>query len=1006
MDVSNRIPGWFRGVALILCGAVLVALGAAMVPTLISRYPVGSCFSSEVGGSSRSDAESTFTAAFGDPSAEVRGVWIASVSNINFPSKKGLSADELRAELDDIVKTAYDCRLNTIYFQVRPTADALYKSEIFPVSEFLSGDVSDTLPGGFDPLEYIVEKAHSMGIYVHAWVNPLRVTAGSASSPEHDVEALPERSPARRHPEWTVNYADGRMYFDCGIPEVRALVCDGVAEIVRGYDVDGIIFDDYFYPYPVSGAVFDDDVSYAVYGGDMPRDDWRRDNVNTMVKLCYDTVKDIDKDCSFGVSPFGIWKNDDGTNGGSATSGLESYSALYCDTLAWLEGGYVDYIAPQIYWEFSTKNAPYGALVRWWNSRLSEYPGIGLVIGHGAYRISEWSDEDELRCQIEYARSERAYIGSALYGYAAIKADERDVQALLRELFADEIIYSAPKSNGVDITVSSPESGSYTSYENTYLIGRCDPAYPLYFEGEPVSVTKNGYFSVYTSLEEGENKFEFTQNGKSYTHLVNRRTGGGESAPVLLDSYTAELVSPSGDWSGGGGSEIELKVYAPVGSEVTASLGYDTVYLKPSGGVTSDEKYARETYTGKLTVRSFSEGYDAGHIKITASRAGERATAKSGNIRVLGDGETIPIKTVVDDGNLKVAPNSWYYDDYAPQALGMEDSAVKLENGYYLLRMGGYIPENQVETVQGGYTEAVVSAAEVTGDAENVYITFEVDAGVPMHAYINDGIFYVSLYNCSERVPEVKFSDNMLFSSGKLEGCEESVATYSFPLIADENFYGFDFEYVDGKARVKLGCPTTLASGDTPLESKRIWLDAGHGGEDTGALGADPEYTEAAMNLKIAMLCADKLQALGAEVLLTRDEDITVDLGSERVVMINEADPELVVSIHQNSMEYNVNITTVRGLIALYYADSGKLLAQNISSGTATALSRYERDVTRQRLAMVRNPKFPAALVEVGFITNVEETEAMLYGNGFERAAQGIVDGILSYYEVQQKYVK
>lgn len=219
-------------------------------------------------------------------------MWIASVLNLNFPSEPGLDAAALAKELDDIIATCEENNLNAIYFQVRPTADALYRSTLFPTSYYLTGEQGKVLSGGFDPLAYLLEQAHARNIRVHAWVNPLRVTSGSASKPQTDVTALAENHPARLHPDWVIPYADGKLYFDAGLPEVRQYVIDGVAEIVQNYDVDGVIFDDYFYPYPTTQTVdgksvtvaFDDDATYAKYSrGIADKGDWRRDNINHIV---------------------------------------------------------------------------------------------------------------------------------------------------------------------------------------------------------------------------------------------------------------------------------------------------------------------------------------------------------------------------------------------------------------------------------------------------------------------------------------------------------------------------------------------------------------------------------------------------------------------------------------------------------------------------------------------------------------------------------------------------
>ena len=369
---------------------------------------------------------------------EMRAIWIATVNNINFPSKKGLSAEKLAAELDDIVNFADENGFNTIIFQVRPAADALYDSALFPASKFVSGTLGKAPDKSFDCLEYIVTKAHEKQIAVHAWVNPLRVTSGNATYPQTDIDALPDTSPAKQNPDLVVAYADGKLYFDAGQPYVRSLVAAGVKEICENYDVDGIVFDDYFYPYPVENAVFDDADTYAKYGDGMSLADFRRASVNELVRLTYDTVKEVDKGILFGVSPFGIWQNG---GEGSATKGLEAYDAIYCDALAWAKGGYVDYIAPQLYWTFETASAPFGELSKWWNDALAG-TGVRYYINHGVYRYTDGSMQSgEIARQIEDARSKSEYFGSMFYGYAALKANDGGVLNEIKSAFKESIIY-------------------------------------------------------------------------------------------------------------------------------------------------------------------------------------------------------------------------------------------------------------------------------------------------------------------------------------------------------------------------------------------------------------------------------------------------------------------------------------------------------------------------------------------------------------------------------------
>ncbi len=460
---------------------------------------------------------------YGNLTDEHRGVYIATVYNIDYPSKAGLDAKTLAAELDEIIATVGAIGANAIYFQVRPNSDALYDSKLFPISSYLTGEKDGELPDGFDPLAYLVENAHARGIEVHAWVNPLRATRGSLANPKTDVTALADNHPARLSPELTVEYAGG-LYYDPGQPAARALVAAGVTEIVENYDVDGVIFDDYFYPYPEKSSDgeiidFDDADSYAIFGGTQALDDWRRANINKLVKSSYEAVKKANADCRFGVAPFGIWQNENGQNGGSATLGMEAYSAIYCDALAWAEGGYVDYIAPQIYWSFSQSNAAYDVIADWWNSRL-DGTGVELYVSHAAYRYGTdtWSEAgivDEMSAQLRYARRLMTYKGSLMYGYAEIKDNIDGLSEELAAIYSEDVIYADPIGTGGSVAVISPENGSITDQSELSLYCRSDPTVTVTYNGRQVSRQKDGSFILDVTLHDGKNFFEFyTKHGK------------------------------------------------------------------------------------------------------------------------------------------------------------------------------------------------------------------------------------------------------------------------------------------------------------------------------------------------------------------------------------------------------------------------------------------------------------------------------------------------------------
>lgn len=348
----------------------------------------------------------------------MRGVWVSSVANIDYPSQQGLSADQLKSEADTILNNIAAMGLNTVFLQVRPSADALYQSALFPWSRYVSGTAGQAPDGDFDVLAYWVEGAHSRGLQLHAWLNPYRITRDG----KEELDSLPETSPAKQHPEWVVEY-EGNYYFNPGLPAVQQLVVDGAAEIVRNYDVDGIHLDDYFYP----GTDFNDAAAYARYGEDFDDiGDWRRDNVNTLIASLDETVHAINPELSFGVSPAGIWDNKADNPKGSDTNGRSSYREIYCDSIEWVKRGTVDYICPQLYWSIGYEIADFEVLVDWWQDIVST-SDVALYIGIGAYRAVEaepgdvWYGTAELERQLDMLDNSIDIQGEVFFSYASLK---------------------------------------------------------------------------------------------------------------------------------------------------------------------------------------------------------------------------------------------------------------------------------------------------------------------------------------------------------------------------------------------------------------------------------------------------------------------------------------------------------------------------------------------------------------------------------------------------------
>ncbi|WP_064616601.1 glycoside hydrolase family 10 protein [Streptobacillus moniliformis] len=345
----------------------------------------------------------------------LKGVWAATVVNLDFP--KTTSMEEQKREIDEMMENIKKWGLNAVFFHVRPAADALYNSEFEPWSIYLTG--TQNRHPGYDPLEYAIKAAHKRGIELHAWINPYRAAMNT------DLNKLSDKSIVKRKPEWIFEY-DGKFYMNPGNPEVVNYVSKAIEEIVEKYDIDGLHLDDYFYPYPSATLKLGDNVDqkeFEKYGSEYnSRGDWRRDNVNNMIKNLSVSVHKIKPNLSFGVSPFGIWRNYETDARGSKTKGLQSYDSLYADSLKWMKEGWVDYIAPQIYWNIGFEKADYEELVKWWAEKSKE-TNTSLYVGHGVYKYIEpkpWKDSKELEKQLKLNEKYDAVKGSIFFRYGTL----------------------------------------------------------------------------------------------------------------------------------------------------------------------------------------------------------------------------------------------------------------------------------------------------------------------------------------------------------------------------------------------------------------------------------------------------------------------------------------------------------------------------------------------------------------------------------------------------------
>lgn len=331
-----------------------------------------------------------------NPKREFRGAWLHVIGQTQWQNK---TTEQAKRYIDDQFQKLQDAGCNAVIFQVRPTADAMYPSELEPWTAWLTGKRGKAPSPAWDPLQYAIEQAHSRGMEFHAWLNPYRVT----SSPK---DVLPQSHMANREPHRFVKF-NGQTFFDPAYKENRDFICDVVRDIVGRYDVDAIHIDDYFYPYPAGAKKFNnDDASYRKFGNGMDRNDWRRHNVDLLIEQLNGTIKATKPWVRFGVSPFGIWRNKKSDPRGSESSGLQNYDDLYADVLLWAQNGWIDYLAPQLYWTLDMKAAPSRHLAQWWNDNAN---GVDVYIGQDVNRTMNNADpkahdSNELATKVDLSR--------------------------------------------------------------------------------------------------------------------------------------------------------------------------------------------------------------------------------------------------------------------------------------------------------------------------------------------------------------------------------------------------------------------------------------------------------------------------------------------------------------------------------------------------------------------------------------------------------------------------
>jgi uncharacterized lipoprotein YddW (UPF0748 family)/N-acetylmuramoyl-L-alanine amidase len=949
---------------------------------------------------------------------QFRAFWVSSAYNMDFPTKSSLTTAQMREEIDKLINRAVQLNFNAVIVQVRPSGDALYDSKIYPWSAMLTGTQGQPPAGGFDPFAYWVERAHANNLEIHAWINPYRVTYPSETKP--DLNQLAANNPARVNPSWVMEYesSDGRIghYLDPGRPECRELVLAGVAEIINGYMVDGIHLDDYFYP----GTDFPDDSSYNLYGVGQTRDDWRRENVNTLIRQIRQVVKDKDPGIRFGISPTAIWLNKSSSELGSDTRGYESYKSAYADTRLWVKEGWLDYICPQIYWYIGYEIADYAKVLAWWED-VCRGSTVDLYIGHAAYqqeaKTTGWT-AGEISRQLSLNA-----VGGIVKGDIFFRAGSLfgEVGEEIRKYYATAPVGTITPTPAPSFTVNvgpavvmnklsvaSPSGDkNVKSGEGFQIYGTCVPGVALFMNGNAViNRTPEGFFSIYVPLAKGGNVFTFTQEGQEPVTRIITLKEDDETPPAVMDVIALSDAYPKADEMGSTGDVITLRCTAPAEAIVTARINGETVSLfQTNANLRNDSKIYAASYRGTYNLPDTANSSvitELGKPVYTMLFNGETYTVTaSASVKLIGG--SVPFYAEIAEDLVWAYPNATESGGSSWDLVrGQRDriTAVSVNGAWVRLACGGWVQAANITTfTENEFNPNPLSEGQYVQGSNEDIVSWRSDSNAATTADY-DGKTLTLRFGIQKSPPNHGFIANNTMFENILTGWDRGAPCYVFTLRPDAKLEGFYTDYVNGELRFHIRKRKSLTIGSQPLMGFNIVLDAGHGFNQPGAIGPmGMDMPEKDINLTNSLKIAARLKQMGANVIPVRDTDIFVDL-HPRTKFNRDNMPDLFLSVHGNAVAESTDSTDIHGLTMWYRNAVSKPLADTFiqTLHTINPLTNRSVESNQSNLYVVRPAWTPSVIMETSFICNVEDFAWMVNPARQDELAWAVVNAVLAYY--------
>lgn len=878
---------------------------------------------------------------------KMRGLFLYSQNNLDYPSKPGLSNRDLADEASNIINFAKTNGYSALFFQVRSESDALYSSKVYPHSRFFTEE-----EGAFsfsDPLDILTGLAKDKGIAVYAVVDPYRV--GSADRP------LSDKNPAKQHPDWTIEVG-GQLYYDPANEQVQQLVEDGILELSRQRNLAGILLQD------IDNAALKNQEHYY-------------DNLQTVLENCQKKINSYQPEFLIGLSSQSTAVKD------------ESQRTFYKSVS---QNDTIDFIAPKMITPTSLDEDGYTDILSQWLA-VVDSTSVQLVPDSLAYRILSptfdgyyFSDPLEINYQMVFNHS-KDITCSLVENYSSLKFNVYPIaQDLLTVYQSDTVITDTDLNLEIPQTfaITRPTEKISTTYDHYFITGLSDPALPLTVDGQEVDRrTDYGGFGVYVQVAVGENTYVFEQGEQTATVQIDRPDPNQTAQQQPISTIVSSSAAPKYDLAVFSDKEVALQCIAPSGGKVTASVNGVNYDLKQAAA----EDGLPALYTATIKIdhsASLSENATTaiGNVVYTLTYNGIVTNEKSaGTLYYVGSNHRLAVKTANYLGNVMKNPKD-NGDFLATFKNGALDYVSDQTDDYYLLESGGYIKKSEVDIVEGtanvdNHVTNVVLDSVAKGEKLTVAGSNYSAAHVDFDE--NNGVLTLTLYHAYGMPESLSYLKSELFEEISVKNDEEHTAVITLRLKEGQVLYGYDLTYSDNNTVLYCKKPPQLSENySKPLEGITVVIDPGHGGKDVGALGvggtAGPIEKE--INFAAAYTTMQRLKSMGATVYLTRSDDSVLAL-DDRLALAQQNDADFFISFHHNSTAESRNSYETAGLEIYYHEQLSKSFAENLMERLSVTLNRQNRGVIESYYRVTRITYAPAVLVELGYIPNPVEYESL-----------------------------